>query len=93
MIQSIERQIRKVEGFEVRILHGRDLRDVRSDKRGIPGYRYVRMMKHDATVLQWRKQRFGQSYPGYRVEVLRADGRVAHGAMLLGTVRDGYLSN
>ena len=30
-------------------------------------------------------------YPGFEVEVLKADGTVAHGRMLLTTVRDSYL--
>jgi hypothetical protein len=89
-IRSIERQIYKIEGFRVRILHGRDRRDVRGDKEGVPGFTYERAMKNDATVVQWRHQRFARKYPGYKVEVLRADGLTAHGGMLLSTVRRGY---
>lgn len=92
-IRSIERQIYRVEGFRVRILHGRDRRDVRGDKEGVPGFTYERAMKNDANVVQWRRQRFAQRYPGYNVEVLRADGTTAHGGTRLGTLRRGYLES
>ena len=90
-IRSIERQIYRVEGFRVRVLHGRDRRDVRGDKEGVPGFTYERAMKNDATVVQWRRQRFARKYPGFNVEVLRADDLTAHGGMKLGTLRRGYL--
>jgi hypothetical protein len=90
-IRSIERQIYRIEGFRVRILHGRDGRDVRGDKGGVPGFTYARAMKNDANVVQWRRQRFDRKYPGYKVEVLRADGLAAHGGTLLGTLRRAYL--
>ena len=90
-IRSVERQIYRVDGFRVRILHGRDRRDVRGDKEGVPGYTYERAMKGDANVTQWRRQRFARSYPGFNVEVLRPDGTTAHGATLLSTLRRGYL--
>lgn len=78
-------------GFSVRIRHGRDLRDVRSDKDNVKQYGYKRALKHSKTVKDWREGRFARTYPGFAVEVLRAHGPVAHGRTLLGTVRDGYL--
>lgn len=90
-IRSVERQIFKIDGFRVRILHGRDRRDVRGDREGVPGYHFARAMKHDANVAQWKRQRFARSYPGFTVEVLRGDGTAAHGATRLGTVRGDYL--
>jgi hypothetical protein len=89
-IRSVERQIRRVEGFDVRILYGRERRDVRGDKEGVPGYAFKRAMKHEANVAQWRRQRFSRRYPGYDVAVLHYDRTRAHGATLLGTLRREY---
>lgn len=44
-IKSVEKKIEAVEGFRVTIKHGRDGRDVRSDKQGIPQYSYERAAK------------------------------------------------
>ena len=33
-VKRVENQIKKCEGFEVKILHGRDYRDMRSDSQG-----------------------------------------------------------
>jgi len=92
-IRAVERQIRRVEGFEVRILHGRDRRDVRGDKAGVHGYAYHRQIKGSKNVREWRDGRFAERYPGFEVEVLKADGTVAHGRMLLTKVRDSYLAD
>ncbi len=90
-IKQAEGRIFDVEGFNVRIRHGRDRRDVRSDKGNVKRYDYKRALKHAKSVKDWRDGRFARVYPGFVVEVLHADGRVAHGRTLLGTVRDGYL--
>ncbi len=92
-IKSVERRIAAIEGFGVTIRHGRDGRDVRSDKQGIPQYGYERAAKGRMSVKDWRDGRFAQTYPGFEVDVLNSDGRVAHGGTLLVTVRDSYLSD
>lgn len=90
-IEQVEKRIFEVEGFTVRIRHTRDRRDVRSDKSNVKQYGYKRALKHSKTVKDWREGRFARSYPGFEVDALRADRRVAHGGTLLGTVRDGDL--
>ncbi len=90
-VKQVERRIFEVEGFEVRIKHDRDGRDVRSDKAKVKQYPFKRALKHSLNVKTWRDGRFARAYPGYQVDVLDAHGRVAHGGTLLGTVRDGYL--
>jgi hypothetical protein len=87
-IKQVENRILEVEGFAVRIRHGRDRRDVRSDKGNLRQYGYKRALKHSKTVKDWRDGRFARTYQGFVVEVLHADGRPAHGRTLLGTVRD-----
>jgi hypothetical protein len=89
-VRAVESRIRRVEGFDVRILHETG-GDVRSDRTGLPQYPFERAMKNVANVRAWRDRRFHQAYPGFEVEVLHASGRKAHGNMLLGTVRDSYL--
>jgi hypothetical protein len=86
-VERVERQIAKVEGFNVRIRHGRDNRDVRGDKTGIPGYDYKRRLGGARNVKDWREGRFARRYPGYAVDVLKEDGTVAHGGTLLDNVR------
>lgn len=90
-IKQVEARIADVEGFGVRIRHGRDGRDVRSDKSNVKQYGFKRALKHSKSVKDSRNGRFARSYPGYAVEVLHADGTVAHGRSLLSTVRDGDL--
>lgn len=90
-MKQVEQRIFEVEGFRVRILHGRDQRDVRSDKSNVKQYAYKRALKHSKNVAAWREDRFAKHYPGYAVEVLSADGRKAHGRRKLANVRDSYL--
>jgi hypothetical protein len=92
-IRQVERRILDIEGFKVRIRHGRDLRDVRSDKSNVKQYGFRRALKHSKSVKEWRDGRFALSYPGFVVDVLNAGGEVAHGGTLLGTVRDSYLAD
>ena len=92
-IKQVEAKIAEVEGFEVRILHGRDGRDVRSDKTNVKQYNYRRALKNSKNVKDWRDGRFARTYPGFAVEVLNANGRPAHGRTLLATVRDGSLDD
>ncbi len=90
-IHSVERSIRDVEGFRVRILH-LDGRDVRSDKQQVPTYThlYDRRARDDMTVTRWKSVRFAAHYPGFRVEVVDVDGHDVHGKTLLRSVRWGY---
>lgn len=92
-IKDVEKKIAKVEGFRVTIRHSRDGRDVRGDKGGIKQYDYERALKGAKNVKDWRAGRFARSFPGFVVEVIKADGMVAHGLTLLTTVRDGYLDD
>lgn len=89
-ISVVETRIQKIEGFRVRILHPNGA-DVRGDKTGIKQYPYERALRNAANVRSWRDGRFGQTYPGFDVEVLDAEGNRAQGNKLLATVRDTYL--
>lgn len=89
-IGSVEKQIRKLEEFDVQFLHAGG-RDVRADKQDVPGYDYDRKLKGSATVADWIVGRFKKKYPGYGVRVLKADGTKASGQTRLTTVRDSYL--
>jgi hypothetical protein len=92
-MKSVERRIAEIEGFKVRVRHSHGGRDVRSDKANVKQYPYKRALKHSKNVKAWREGRFANTYPGYSVEVLDAEGHVAHGGTLLVTVRDGYLDD
>jgi len=89
-VRSIERRIFRVEGFNVRILYDTG-ENVRSDRSGLPGYPYDRMLKNAANVHHWIESRFRHAYPGFDIEVLDARGRRVHGRTKLATVRDSYL--
>lgn len=89
-IGSIERRIQRVEGFRVRILYPGG-RNIRSDQEGFRhNYNYERAASDEMTVRQWREVRFENVYPGYGVEVLHRNGRVANGNTKLGSVRTKY---
>ncbi len=91
-IDKIEREIRALEGFDVKILHSLGKRDVRSDKENVPGYRkkHIRMARNTHTIGDWIRLRFSPDYPGFAVKVLKADGSVAGAKSLLGKLRAGY---
>ena len=90
-IKRVENQIAYHEGFDV-IFKTQDGRDIRGDKDGIPGYagRYDKAASHTKTVESWKAARFRPHYPGYDVDVLYGDGRIANGNALLRTVRESY---
>ena len=88
-VRSVERQIKRLEGFSVRFLHP-DGHDVRGDRSNMPGYDYRRMGPGSFRVSQWIARRFRPKYPGFGVEVLKADGSKAHGNTRLSSVRDTY---
>jgi hypothetical protein len=87
-VGSVERQIRRVEGFPVTI---RQLgRNIRADRTGVPGYPFKRAAPDRENVTTWKRTRFRLRYPGFEVDVVGRDGRMVHGATLLATVRDEY---
>lgn len=88
-VANVERKIRRVEGFRVRILHLRGV-DVRGDRAGLPQYDYHRAAENDITVETWKATRFRASYPGFEVDVLDGRGNSVQGNMKLGTVRETY---
>jgi hypothetical protein len=88
-VANVERKIRRVEGFRVRVLHLRGA-DVRSDREGIPQYTYHRAADNNITVQTWKATRFRPSYPGFEVDVLDARGNSVQGNTKLETVRETY---
>ena len=90
-IKQVERQIEKIEAFEVTFRHIDRGRDVRGDRGAIPSYPYERALKNKANVKKWIETRFQPNYLGFDVDIHTRDGSRAHGRTLLGTVRDTYL--
>lgn len=88
-VGNVERKIRRVEGFDVHILHLAGA-DVRADRQGLPQYSYHRAADNDITVETWKAHRFRPSYPGFDVEVVDARGNSVQGNTKLGTVRATY---
>jgi len=88
--KTVNRQIRKCEGFDVKIKH--DGLVVKSNSR-LPAYGYMKALKNIKSVAQWKNDRFFERYPGYEVDVLDARRKVARGKTKLGTVRDTYLED
>jgi hypothetical protein len=93
-VRTVERQIRRLEGFGVRIhFSGPGRRrgpDVRSDRRDLPPYDYTRQRTGNVTVASWRKERFERRYPGLTATVVDGRGRDVHPRTLLATVRATY---
>jgi hypothetical protein len=88
-IANVERKIRRIEGFRVRILHLTGA-DVRGDREGLPQYAYHRAAENDITVETWKAQRFRPSYPGFEVDVVDGRRNSVQGNSKLGTVRKSY---
>lgn len=86
--KTVNRQIRKCEGFDVKIKRGG--RGVRLEV-NLPAYGYSIALMNKKSVAQWKNDRFFNCYPGYDVDVLDAKGKTARGKTKLGTVRDTYL--
>jgi hypothetical protein len=91
-VRAVERRIFTVEGFDVVIRH-LDGRDVRGDRQKLPQYPYKRAMSNRSDVKDWKETRFGPRYPGFKVDVVDAYARRAHGAKMLRTVRDTFLED
>lgn len=88
-VANVERKIRRVEGFRVRILHLSGA-DVRGDRAGLPQYGYHRAAENHITVETWKTTRFRPSYPGFQVDVIDARGNSVQGNTKLDTVRASY---
>jgi hypothetical protein len=83
-VKNIERDIRALEGFAVAI------RTNGATRRNLPEYDYSRAARAAFTVADWKRARFEGNYPDVDIDVLRADGRVAIGAMTLARLRSEY---
>ena len=88
-IANVERKIKRIEGFRVRILHLTGA-DVRGDREGLPQYAYHRAAENDITVETWKTQRFRPSFPGFEVDVMDPRKNSVQGNTKLGTVRESY---
>jgi hypothetical protein len=88
-VGRVELRISQVEGFLVTLRHP-DGGDVRSDRTGLPTWPYERAAKDAWSVADWKRERFGPTYPGFVVDVLDGDGEAAPGQTKLETVRDSY---
>jgi hypothetical protein len=88
-VKSVEKKIRRIEGFDVRLRDGRGRR-LRKDKPGLPSYRYRNAAGKSLTVDTWKRKRFRKSYPGYDVDVLDRAGKPVAGNAKLSTVRTSY---
>ena len=82
-IKNIEKDIHELEGFEVRITSS-------STRRNLPDYDYGRAARAAFTVADWQRARFERNYPDLKIEVLRADGKVATNSLTLAKIRAGY---
>src|SRR2546430_1307958 len=90
-VANVERRIRRIEGFRMRILHLTGA-DVRGDRAGLPQYGYHRAAENDITVETWKTIRFRPSFPGFEVAVVDARGNSVQGNTKLETVRATYLA-
>ena len=88
-VANVERKIRRIEGFRVRVLHLSGA-DVRGDRTGLPQYGYHRAAENDITVETWKTTRFRPSYPGFEVDVMDGRRRSVQGNTKLETVRASY---
>jgi hypothetical protein len=90
-VKIFEAQVLHLEGFRIRIRHGRDNRDVRSDHRLPATYRYQRRARSEWTVTEYIKKRLSPTLPGYQVEVVTPNGRRVNGKTHLSRVRQQFL--
>lgn len=90
LVRSVERRIRRVEGFDVVIRHPADGHNVRSDRGHFPAYQFRHRAGDGETVERWKASRFGQRYLGFGCDVLDARGRSVRGNTRLKTVRGTY---
>jgi hypothetical protein len=87
--QTVIKQIKRCEGFDVIIKHdGRAL----PKKYKLSRYEYKVALKNTRNVKAWKDIRFKKRYTGYEVVVLNAKRKPVIGGTHLGTVRDTYLA-
>lgn len=88
-VRDLEEQMRRLEGFDVRLLN-EDGRDMRGDATGLSPYAYERYGGDNTRVSDWVGSRIRSKY-GYDAEVLDGNtGKPVHGNTLLGSVRETY---
>jgi len=89
-VRTLERRIREVEGFEVRIVWP-DGANVRSDYSSAHSYRRRRASNNNWTIHKWIKNSFKKSNPHFEVEVLSGNENVVKPHNIkLKTVRETY---
>jgi hypothetical protein len=90
-IKKVETEIRALEGFDVVIRQSKD-RTARTNGEKLSGYaaQYDRAARNRFTVADWKRARFEPNYPGFEVDVLRADGRPATPKTVLHKLRADY---
>lgn len=89
-VGDIEQAISRVERFRVHLVDAGG-RNYRSDRPlGNIAYSYLNAAKGTSTVAEWRRTRFADLRCEGDVEVLFADGLIAHGNVLLANVRTSY---
>ena len=90
-VQARVREIFDREGFDIIVKSNRTGKPVKVRKNGVLGtYPFRRKASGNATVADWRRDRFEATYPGFTCDVLKEDGKLAHGRTSLQTVRDDY---
>lgn len=89
-VHRYEESVRRLEGFGIRIRHSRDLRDVRGDLEIEATYSLRRRAPDEWSVTDYLTKRLQRRLPGFRVEVVSAEGRRVNGQTKLRNVRAGY---
>ena len=87
-VKNLERDIKKIEGFNVKVLE--DGVDKRGDSEEARSYSFMRASQDTRTVAQWIDERFKETNPHFDVEVLDGDGNPVHPRTTLGNVRGTY---
>lgn len=90
-IRRIATEIADFEGFKVLIRYAKESA-ARNGAANLSGYarRHERRARENHTVDDWKRLRFEGDYPGFEVDVLLGDGRVATGKTRLTKVRQSY---
>ncbi len=89
-VASFESAVFTLEGFRIRIRHGRDGRNVRSDRRLPSTYRYKRRARSEWTITEYLNGRLSKLLSGYSVEVIDKRGLKVNGKMKLRSIRAAY---
>lgn len=89
-VSTFENAVFALEGFRIRIRHGRDGRNVRSDRRLPSTYHYKRRARSDWTVADFLDGRLGKLLPGYRVEVIDPRSNKVNGKTKLRNIRNAF---